>query len=306
MAEVLRSHVLGAWHTPSDEGRPLYDAVTGAEVARLSSAGIDFGGRARLRPPGRRPRAARADLPPARRAAQGAGRAPAGAPRGALRVSPGRARRATTPASTSTAGSASSGLRARGRRELPDDTVFVEGDVEPLSKGGTFLGQHIATPLHGVAVQINAFNFPVWGPLEKLAPAFLAGVPSLIKPASPTAYLTAELARLIVESGLLPPGTVQFVAGSLGDTLDHLTGQDLVGVHRLRGHRGHTAGPPRGGSRTACGSPPRPTRSTCSVARPRRRARHARVRPVRRPARHGDDGQGGPEVHGDPTGVRAR
>ena len=117
---------------------------------------------------------------------------------------------------------------SKGRRELPDDTVYVEGDVEPLSKGGTFLGQHIATPLHGVAVQINAFNFPVWGPLEKLAPAFLAGVPSLIKPASPTAYLTAELVRLIVESELLPPGAVQFVAGSLGDTLDHLTGQDLV------------------------------------------------------------------------------
>ena len=107
--------------------------------------------------------------------------------------------------------------------------MYVEGDVEPLGKGGTFLGQHIATPLHGVAVQINAFNFPVWGPLEKLAPAFLAGVPSLIKPASPTAYLTAELVRLIVEAELLPPGAVQFVAGSLGDTLDHLTGQDLVG-----------------------------------------------------------------------------
>jgi oxepin-CoA hydrolase/3-oxo-5,6-dehydrosuberyl-CoA semialdehyde dehydrogenase len=118
---------------------------------------------------------------------------------------------------------------SKGRRELPDATVYVEGDVEPLGKGGTFLGQHIATPLHGVAVQINAFNFPVWGPLEKLAPAFLAGVPSLIKPASPTAFLTAELVRLIVEAELLPPGAVQFVAGSLGDTLDHLTGQDLVG-----------------------------------------------------------------------------
>ena len=83
---------------------------------------------------------------------------------------------------------------SKGRRELPNDTVYVDGDVEPLSKGGTFVGQHIATSLHGVAVQINAFNFPVWGPLEKLAPAFLAGVPSLVKPASQTAYLT-ETAR---------------------------------------------------------------------------------------------------------------
>ena len=75
---------------------------------------------------------------------------------------------------------------SKARRELPDDTVYLDGDVEPLGRGGSFVGQHICTPLHGVAVQINAFNFPVWGPLEKLAPAFIAGVPSLIKPASQT------------------------------------------------------------------------------------------------------------------------
>ncbi len=100
--------------------------------------------------------------------------------------------------------------------------------MTPLGKAGTFLGQHVCTPLHGVAVQVNAFNFPVWGPLEKLAPAFLAGVPTLVKPASPTAFLTAKLVELIVDSGLLPDGSLQFVAGSLGDAFDHLTGQDLV------------------------------------------------------------------------------
>ena len=77
-------------------------------------------------------------------------------------------------------------------------------------------------------MQINAFNFPVWGPLEKLAPAFLAGVPSLIKPASQTAYLTARLVELMTDSGLLPAGSVQLVCGSAGDLLDHLTEQDLV------------------------------------------------------------------------------
>src|SRR6476661_8657851 len=81
---------------------------------------------------------------------------------------------------------------SRAKRELPNDTILAEGAVEPLGKGGTFVGQHILTPLHGVAVQINAFNFPVWGPLEKFAPAFIAGVPSLVKPASQTAYLTAR------------------------------------------------------------------------------------------------------------------
>ena len=105
---------------------------------------------------------------------------------------------------------------SKGRRELPNDTVYVDGALEPLGRGGTFVGQHICTPLRGVAVQINAFNFPVWGPLEKLAPAFLAGVPTLVKPASPTAFLTAKLVELIVGSGLLPEGSLQLVAGGVG------------------------------------------------------------------------------------------
>jgi oxepin-CoA hydrolase/3-oxo-5,6-dehydrosuberyl-CoA semialdehyde dehydrogenase len=123
---------------------------------------------------------------------------------------------------------------SKGRRELPDGTVLLDGTVpseregEPLGKQGQFLGQHILTPRHGVAVQVNAFNFPVWGPLEKFAPAFLAGVPSLIKPASATAYVTARLVELIAESQLLPEGAVQLICGSAGDLLDHLTDQDLL------------------------------------------------------------------------------
>src|SRR6202044_2753411 len=113
-------------------------------------------------------------------------------------------------------------------RELPNDTVLPEGAVEPLGKGGTFVGQHILPSLLGVAVQINAFNSPVWGPLEKFAPAFIAGVPSLVKPATQTAYLTARLVELIVDSGLLPDGSLQLVCGSAGDLFDHLTEQDSV------------------------------------------------------------------------------
>jgi oxepin-CoA hydrolase/3-oxo-5,6-dehydrosuberyl-CoA semialdehyde dehydrogenase len=129
------------------------------------------------------------------------------------------------------------------RRELPNDTVYVEGPVEPLGKLGQFVGQHVLTPLHGVAVQIDAFNFPVWGPLEKLAPALIAGVPTLIKPASQTAYVTARLVELIIGSGLLPEGALQLVCGSAGTLLDHLTEHDLVGftgsaatAQRLRTH----------------------------------------------------------------------
>jgi oxepin-CoA hydrolase/3-oxo-5,6-dehydrosuberyl-CoA semialdehyde dehydrogenase len=119
----------------------------------------------------------------------------------------------------------------------------VEGPPEQLGKAGQFLGQHLLTPLHGVAVQVNAFNFPVWGPLEKLAPALIAGVPSLVKPATATGYLTAKMVELIIESGLLPDGALQLVSGGAGDLLDHLTEQDLLSftgsastARRLRSH----------------------------------------------------------------------
>src|SRR5581483_11315535 len=98
---------------------------------------------------------------------------------------------------------------SKAKRELPNERVLVEGPPEQLGKEGEFLGQHLLTPRHGVAVQVNAFNFPVWGPLEKLAPALIAGVPSLIKPASQTGYLTERMVELIVASGLLPEGAVQ-------------------------------------------------------------------------------------------------
>lgn len=117
---------------------------------------------------------------------------------------------------------------SKGSRELPNTTVLLDGDVEPLSKGGTFVGRHILTSLEGAAVHINAFNFPVWGMLEKFAPAFLAGVPAIVKPATSTSYLTERVVRRIVESKLLPEGTIQLVCGGVGDLLDHLTCQDVV------------------------------------------------------------------------------
>lgn len=116
----------------------------------------------------------------------------------------------------------------KGSRELPNAKVFLDGDVEPLSKPGNFVGQHVCTPLLGAAVHINAFNFPVWGMLEKFAPAFIAGVPAIVKPATSTAYLTERVVRRIVETGILPEGTLQLVCGSLGDLFDHLACQDIV------------------------------------------------------------------------------
>ncbi|HEU4880234.1 MAG TPA: aldehyde dehydrogenase family protein, partial [Gemmatimonadaceae bacterium] len=117
---------------------------------------------------------------------------------------------------------------SKGRREFPNETFYVDGAVEPLSKDNTFVGRHICVPLEGTAVHINAFNFPCWGMLEKLAPTFLAGMPAIVKPATITSYLTHAMVKAMIESNILPEGALQLIVGSTGDLLDHLTGQDVV------------------------------------------------------------------------------
>ena len=116
----------------------------------------------------------------------------------------------------------------KGRREMPDGHIYVDGEVEQLSRNGTFLGQHVCTSLQGVAVHINAFNFPVWGMLEKLAPTLMAGVPAIVKPATATCYVTELAVRIMLDSGILPAGALQLVSSGLGDMLDHLGHQDVV------------------------------------------------------------------------------
>jgi oxepin-CoA hydrolase / 3-oxo-5,6-dehydrosuberyl-CoA semialdehyde dehydrogenase len=226
---LLRSYVSGNWVTPDDDGRPVFDAVTGDEVARISSAGVDMAAALEY---------GRTVGGPALRELTFHQRA------GLLKALGSYLREhrdelyALSARTGATLGDAKFdvdggigvllGYASKARRELPNDTVYIDGALEPLGKSGQFAGQHIMTSLRGVAVQVNAFNFPVWGPLEKFAPAFIAGVPSLVKPASQTAYLTERLVELIVDSGLLPAGSVQLVCGSVGDLFDHLTEQDLV------------------------------------------------------------------------------
>ncbi|MEL6204228.1 MAG: phenylacetic acid degradation bifunctional protein PaaZ [Pseudomonadota bacterium] len=117
---------------------------------------------------------------------------------------------------------------SKGRREMPDGHVYLDGPAEQLSRSGSFMGQHVCTPLHGVAVHINAFNFPVWGMLEKLAPTLLAGMPAIVKPATASCYVTEACMRLMIDSGLLPDGAVQLVTGGTGPLLDLLDCQDVV------------------------------------------------------------------------------
>jgi oxepin-CoA hydrolase / 3-oxo-5,6-dehydrosuberyl-CoA semialdehyde dehydrogenase len=114
------------------------------------------------------------------------------------------------------------------RRKLPDEIFALDGDNIGLGKGGTFAAQHILLPKEGIAIHINAFNFPVWGMLEKIAVNLLAGVAAIVKPASVTSYLTETVVREITSSKILPEGALQLICGSAGDILDHVTSQDVI------------------------------------------------------------------------------
>ncbi|WP_138759831.1 phenylacetic acid degradation bifunctional protein PaaZ [Modestobacter altitudinis] len=228
-APLLPSYVAGRWYTAPDEGTPIADAVTGETVVRVSSTGLDVAAMLDH---------ARSVGGPALRELTFHQRAGLLKQLGLRLMADKDAfyalSRRTGATDRDSAVDVDGGFgtllsyASKARRELPDDTVVLDGPVEPLGRGGTFLGQHLYTPLRGVAVQVNAFNFPVWGFLEKLAPTFLAGVPTVVKPASQTAYLTEAVVRSIVESGLLPEGSVQLLAGSAAGVLDSLAGQDLV------------------------------------------------------------------------------
>lgn len=114
------------------------------------------------------------------------------------------------------------------RRKLPDDVLCIDGESHNLSRSHTFMGTHVLVPKEGVAVHINAFNFPVWGMLEKIAVNLLAGVPAVVKPATVTSYLTEAVVRKIIASGILPEGSLQLLCGSAGDLLDHVGSQDVI------------------------------------------------------------------------------
>ncbi|MBS1746277.1 MAG: phenylacetic acid degradation bifunctional protein PaaZ [Bacteroidetes bacterium] len=114
------------------------------------------------------------------------------------------------------------------RRKFSDEPFAIDGEAINLSKHNTFMGHHILVPKAGVAIHINAFNFPVWGMLEKVAVNWLAGMPAIVKPATVTSYLTEAVVREIIASGILPDGALQLICGNVGDLLDHVTSQDVI------------------------------------------------------------------------------
>ncbi|WP_113409471.1 phenylacetic acid degradation bifunctional protein PaaZ [Hyphomicrobiales bacterium] len=225
----LESYVGGNWVAGAKEGVPLLDASTGVPVAFIDSSGIDF----------------KQTLAHGRNKGGPALRRMSFHERAAMLKTLGQAllerKEEFYALSTATGATRADSwvdieggigtllsYASKGRRELPNARVLLDGDAEQLSKDQSFSAQHILSPLQGVAVHINAFNFPCWGMLEKVAPTLLAGVPAIVKPASQTAYLTELMVRRIIETGLLPEGALQLVCGSVGDLLDHVEGQDVV------------------------------------------------------------------------------
>ncbi|MDO4683717.1 MAG: phenylacetic acid degradation bifunctional protein PaaZ [Lautropia sp.] len=225
----LESHVLGRWMAGKGEGQALLDASTGETVALIDASGIDF-----------------ADvLNYGRKVGSPALRAMSFHQRAMMLKALGEALMAdkemfyelsarTGATRTDSWIDIEGGIgtlmtyASKGRRELPNTRVLVDGGLERLSRDGTFSAQHILSPLQGVAIHINAFNFPCWGMLEKLAPTWLAGMAAIVKPASQTAYLTELMVRRMLATGLLPEGALQLICGSVGDLLSYVDGQDVV------------------------------------------------------------------------------
>jgi len=226
---MLPSYAEGRWAVGNGEPVTLTSAIDGRALALASSAGLDFGAMAKYarRVGGSSLRALTFHERAARLKALALYLNARREPLYELSFETGATRRDHLVDIDGGIGTLFA-YASRGRRELPDAHLALDGVQEALSKGGTFVGRHIVTPLRGVAVHINAYNFPCWGMLEKLAPALLAGVPAIVKPATATAYLAQAMFRMIVESEILPVGAVQLVVGGTGDLLDHLDGQDVV------------------------------------------------------------------------------
>ncbi len=224
----LRNYAQGKWVEGADNGTMLFNAITGEEIASASSKGLDFG----------------AMLDYGRKTGGSALRKMTFHERGrmlkalALHLNAKKedfykvswATGATRPDSWVDIEGGIGNLFAYSslRRQFPDETFCLEGDVAKLSKGGTFIGHHICIPKEGVAIHINAFNFPVWGMLEKISVNLLAGVPALVKPATITSYLTEAVFKEIIASKILPEGAVQLIVGSANGILDHVINQDVV------------------------------------------------------------------------------
>ena len=225
---VLKNYVLGKWTAGEGEGQALYNAITGAKIAETSSKGIDFGEMMEYAREVGGPTLRKMTFHERGRMLKAL----------ALHLISIKDKFYALSAQTG-ATKLDSWIDIEGgignlftyaslRKQFPDETFYVDGETAPLSKGGSFIGQHICVPKQGVAIHINAFNFPIWGMLEKISVNLLAGVPAIVKPATVTCYLTELMVKEIIDTGILPEGSLQLICGSARGILDKVTSQDIV------------------------------------------------------------------------------
>ena len=228
MTKLLENYALGKWIAGDGEGKALYNAISGEEIARASSDGLDLS----------------AMMDYARSVGSPVLRKMTFHERGrmlkALALHLTSKKELFYELSWATGATrADSWIDIEGgignlfaysslRRQFPNEPFYVDGEAAPLSKGGSFIGHHIMVPKEGVAIHINAYNFPIWGMLEKIAVNLLAGVPAIVKPATITSYLTQRMVQEIHASGILPEGALQLICGSARGILDHVESQDVV------------------------------------------------------------------------------
>lgn len=224
----LKNYVAGTWVEGKDDGKPLFNAITGKQIATATTSGISF----------------EEMLHYGRTVGNPALRKMTFQERGrmlkALALFLLKHKNKYYELSYATGatkidswidiegGIGNLFANASLRKQFPDQTFYVDGDAVPLSKGGSFIGHHIMVPKDGVAVHINAFNFPIWGMLEKIAVNLLAGMPAVVKPATITSYLTELMVRDIIDSKILPEGALQLICGSANGILDFVESQDVV------------------------------------------------------------------------------
>ncbi len=224
----LQNYALGKWTAGADDGQTLYNAITGDAVATASSKGLDFAAMCNY---------ARTVGGPALRKMTFHER---GRMLKSLALYLSERKENFYKVSWATGATrADSWVDIEGgfgnlftyaslRRQFPDETFCLDGDVAKLSKGGSFIGHHICVPKEGVAIHINAFNFPVWGMLEKIAVNLFAGVPAIVKPATITSFLTEAVFKEIIASGLVPEGSLQLICGSANGIIEHVQNGDVV------------------------------------------------------------------------------
>ncbi|OUR83798.1 phenylacetic acid degradation bifunctional protein PaaZ [Colwellia psychrerythraea] len=226
---ISKSYCCGTWFEGQEQGVKVYDALNGSEICEVSSSGIDFnkmlehgrnvGGKA-LREMTIHDRANAIKNVAKHLMSKKEHFYAVSAKTGATKVD----------SWIDIEGGLSTMFSYSGiaRREFANEKFIVEGPAEVLSAKGTFAARHILTSKPGVAVHINAFNFPCWGMLEKIAPSLIAGMPVIVKPATATAYLTQAMVEEIIACGILPEGSIQLICGGVGDLLARLNEQDVV------------------------------------------------------------------------------